>query len=65
MSSFYYSVTATFPDRATADSFIAWLVEGHIADVIRGGAESGRVIALDGEPTEDGGASIRVETQYP
>ena len=59
MKPFHYSVTATLPDTATADRFGEWLAGGHIADVIEGGAESGRMIRLD---DEDG--RIRIETQY-
>lgn len=60
MTKFYYSVTVTAPNHETAVRFEAWLVNGHIADVIKGGAESGRVIRLEAGDT----GSIRLETQY-
>jgi hypothetical protein len=65
MGGFHYSVTATLPDKATADRFADWLTGGHIADVIAGGALSGRMIRLDDDPgTGAGGGPIRIETQY-
>lgn len=60
MSEFHYSVTATLPDEATAGRFIAWLAEGHIADVVRAGALRGRLIRLDADER----GAIRVEAQY-
>jgi hypothetical protein len=60
MAEFYYSVTATLPDEPTAQRFIDWLAHGHIADVVKAGARSGRAIRLD----PGGDAAIRVETQY-
>ena len=59
MTGFHYSVTATLPDEATAERFMAWLVEGHIADVVEGGARSGHAIRLDSESGE-----IRIESRY-
>ena len=59
MERFFYSVTATLPDEPTAARFLAWFAEGHIDDVIKGGAESGQAIRLDS--SDDG---IRVEARY-
>jgi hypothetical protein len=59
MGRFSYSVTATLPDRETADRFLAWLADGHIEDVIRGGAISGHAVRLD-----DSGGRIRIEARY-
>jgi hypothetical protein len=47
MARILYSVTATFIDQATAGEFLEWLRAGHIADVIKAGAESGAAIRLD------------------
>src|SRR5206468_3911262 len=45
-----YSVAVTLPDAAMADAWRAWLNNGHIAEVLAGGATTARVIRLDGEP---------------
>lgn len=52
---FSYSVTATFDDARVADEWIAWLRDGHIADVQRGGALSAEVVRRD--PDSSGGTS--------
>jgi hypothetical protein len=57
MSKIVYSVTATIPDAASAEEYVQWLVDGHVEGVLLGGAETGEVVRLDGDP-------IRVETRY-
>jgi len=52
-----YMVTATLPDAETAREYIAWLEDGHVDQVIEGGAHSGMIVRLEGEP-------VRVETHY-
>ncbi|MFG0257487.1 MAG: DUF4286 family protein [Phycisphaerales bacterium JB043] len=49
MARLHYEVTATLPDEETATRFIRWLLDGHLDDVIRGGAISAEAIRLDGE----------------
>ena len=56
---FFYAVTATLPDEATAREYAAWLA-GHVVEVIEAGAGSARIIRLDG----GSGSPPRVETQY-
>jgi hypothetical protein len=43
-----YTVTATFTEAALADAWLRWLRDGHIAEVLAGGATSAQVMALDG-----------------
>lgn len=43
----HYAVYATFTDPAVAQEWFAWLRDGHIADVQRGGALDARVVQLD------------------
>ncbi len=59
MSQVAYSVTATLPDEGLAREYIAWLVGGHVDQVIRGGAETGMVVRLEDSP-----GVIRVESCY-
>jgi hypothetical protein len=54
-----YTVSATFLDVQTRDEFIRWLLEGHVSDVVRGGASSGTVISI-AEPD----SPIRIECRY-
>ena len=50
MHSVVYEVAARFTDQSTADAWVAWMLTEHIADVVRAGAERGRVIRLDETP---------------
>lgn len=50
MTQFLYTVTATFVDGHVADEWVAWLRDGHLADVLRGGALDATVVRLDGDP---------------
>src|SRR5262245_2656312 len=43
-----YTVAATFEDAALAEEWLRWLHEGHIANVLAGGATDAEVVALDG-----------------
>ena len=56
---FFYAVTAQLPDEAVRDEFEGWLIDGHIRDVIEGGALWGRCVRLD-----SGDGVLRVEAQY-
>ena len=47
MPAIIYTVTATFPDDALADEWFRWSREGHVAAVLRGGATSAEIVALD------------------
>lgn len=49
MTAFSYVVHATFEDSAVREEWIAWLRDGHAAEVMGGGAVSAEVIRLDGE----------------
>jgi hypothetical protein len=52
MAQVAYTVSATFADAALIDEWLGWLVPGHIADVLAGGATAAEVIELDGpQPT--------------
>ena len=66
MAPMIYTVTAIHPDRATADEFVAWLVDGHAAAVIAGGAASATVTRIDppDAPVNGGGGSVTVEVRY-
>lgn len=47
MAEIAYTVTATFPDRQLAEQWLQWLRDGHIAEVLAGGATVADVVALD------------------
>jgi len=47
--SYRYTVHATFEDDAVAREWLQWLAEGHCDEVLKGGATSVEVVALDGE----------------
>jgi hypothetical protein len=43
-----YTVAATFTDPALAEAWLHWLRDGHVAEVLAGGASRAEVVALDG-----------------
>ena len=47
MTEIAYTVTATFPDRQLADDWLRWLRDGHIAEVLAGGATFADMVILD------------------
>jgi hypothetical protein len=57
---YFYAVTATLPDDATASEYLAWLRHGHTQQVVAAGASSARIVRLDG----GAGDRTRIETQY-
>lgn len=59
MSAIAYSVITTLPDEATASEYIAWLEDGHVDEVVRGGAHSAMIVRIEEPP-----GSIQVETRY-
>ena len=42
-----YTVCTTFQDSSLADQWITWLREGHVAQVLAGGATDALIIELD------------------
>ncbi len=58
--SYFYAVTATFPDERTAAEYVDWLACGHTQHVISAGAASARIVRLDTSP----GQPLQIETQY-
>jgi hypothetical protein len=46
-----YAVRSIFPDQSLVQDYLDWLVEGHIQDVLDGGALSGYA-ALETEPDD-------------
>lgn len=42
-----YTVTALLPDTVTRDRFVRWLREGHIQQVVGGGAKEAVVVVVE------------------
>lgn len=59
MAAIAYTVVATLPDEQTASEYIAWLQEGHVAEVVAAGANNGVIIRVQEPPSP-----IQVETRY-
>jgi len=51
MASFFYEVQVTLPDPGTAEAWLRWMRDGHLADVVAAGARCGRVVRVDDAPT--------------
>jgi hypothetical protein len=45
-----YTVTATLPDEPTRDSYLAWLLGGHLEAVRQGGADVAYAVRLTEPP---------------
>jgi hypothetical protein len=50
MQEIAYTVTALLPDAVTRDRYVRWLREGHIQQVVAGGAKEAVVVAVDEPP---------------
>lgn len=61
MSAIAYTVTAVFPNETIRDEYIAWLEDGHIDAVVKGGAHSAMIVKLEREAGERG---PQVEVRY-
>lgn len=60
-----YAVTAEIDDRAVAQWYILWLLNGHAAAVLAWGGTRAEVCVLDRDGGDDGGAGpARVECRY-
>lgn len=58
-----YTVTATISDPATKAEYAAWLLGGHIQQVIAGGADSAMVVELT-EPAVPGESKVAVHYRF-
>ena len=52
-----YTVTVTFSDRTLVEHWLDWLKNGHVADVLAGGASDAEIIELEG-------SSLSYEVRY-
>ena len=57
MAQLAYTVVATLPDEGTAEEYVRWLADGHIAAVVAAGALSGQIVRCE-EP------ALQVEARY-
>jgi hypothetical protein len=58
---FAYTVRARFADAATRSRFVAWLADGHLADVVRAGAVDAEIVEL---AADDASRLGDVEVRY-
>ena len=58
--SFAYTVIGDFEDAAVAEEWVAWLQDGHIADVLAGGAMEAVLVRL----APSAAAPLRFEVRY-
>jgi hypothetical protein len=61
-----YTVTAQFNDPKIAEEWIAWLRDGHLAEVIAGGALDATIVRFDADSSDTPGdrAAVRCEVRY-
>ena len=58
MTQLIYTVVCVVQESQQADAWLAWLKNGHLADVCRAGAEEAWAVRLDGGPP------YRMEAHY-
>lgn len=63
MPAIAYTVIATLPNDAISRDYIAWLEDGHIDAVIKGGGHSASIVRLDPDGATPAG-EVRVEVRY-
>lgn len=61
---FLYSVRSRFTDAAVRAEFVAWLRDGHLADVVRAGALDAELVEHELAPDAPAGAIPDVESRY-
>ena len=52
MPPFRYTVAVTFPDDEIAERWLKWLHDGHVAEVLAGGATAAEIVRRDGPVIE-------------
>jgi hypothetical protein len=57
MAEVLYTVAVTFPRLEMVDDWIRWLCDGHVADVLAGGATQAEIVRIDG-------SSLTYEVRY-
>jgi hypothetical protein len=66
MAELAYTVYTTFRDAALADEWLRWLRDGHIAEVVAGGATDGAIIELDApDDAPPGSRAFEVRYHFP
>jgi hypothetical protein len=55
-----YTVTAEFDELSVAGDYVRWLTDGHLAEVLEGGAAEASLVRM--EPTAQ--APLRFEVRY-
>lgn len=61
----WYAVLATLPSPAVADEYVKWLEDGHLDQVLNGGAHSAMIVRLERSASDGLSAESRqVMTQY-
>jgi hypothetical protein len=61
---FLYSVRSTFTNAEVRAEFIAWLRDGHLADVVEAGALDAELVEFEAEAGAENGVIGDVETRY-
>ncbi len=60
MTRICYMVVATLPSDEARDRYVSWLEDGHVDQVIAGGAHTAMIVKLEPDPA----GRPRVMTQY-
>ena len=61
-----YTVYTTFTDGSLADEWLRWLRDGHVAEVMNGGATDAEIIELDAAPNVPPGTrAFEVRYRFP
>lgn len=61
---FLYSVRSRFSNHEARAEFIAWLADGHLADVVKAGALDAELVEFEPDPERGSDAPGDVESRY-
>lgn len=64
MTAIAYTVIVTIADEARAKEWLGWLRDGHIADVMAGGAVRAEIVRLDGNDDSPNACVRTYEIRY-
>ena len=64
VETFLYSVRSTFTNAEVRAEFLAWLRDGHLADVVRAGALDAEIVEFELASDAPAGVIPDIETRY-
>lgn len=64
MTAIAYSVICSIRYKSKEEEWLSWLRDGHIADVIKGGATAAEIIRRDPDTHDQGGTTYEIRYRF-